>query len=255
MASERSFDVSTKVLIDQTRLTLSELKAPANKKGQDALQSVGCDVPSFITDLDTSVKRLREVESKQERLKVLYLRETKDDRDISERGYRWILRLHSRIRLYLAENAQADEYDLRTRFRFGKIRMPRARTVVYELRILLPELHSMETELSGVGVTPKFIREGEEILSTLVTEREETAEAKAEREKFTRKVRKFEIQVSRLLRRLELSDEAAALEHAEGKRWFPLDIILTEQGRVKAAREARVTALPEDALSSDEIDI
>ena len=255
MASDRSYDVSTKVLIDQACLTHSELQAPANKPGLDALQSVGFEVQPFITDLDKSSAILRKVESSQERMKTIYLKETKEDRDFSEKGYRWILRLHSRIRSFLAENPQADEYELRTRFRFGKIRVARARSVVYELRILLPELEIMLPELSGVGVTKDFYQEGEDILSALVKDRKETAEAKAEREKFTRKVRKAEIEVSRLLRRLELADIAAALEQPEGKRWFPLDIIRTEQGRIKAAHDARESALPPDALSSDETEI
>ena len=48
MASERSYDVPTKVLIDQARLTHSELKAPANKPGLGALETVGLDLPSFV---------------------------------------------------------------------------------------------------------------------------------------------------------------------------------------------------------------
>lgn len=255
MASDRSYDVSTKVLIDQARLTHSELQAQANKPGLGALQSVGFEAQPFITDLGKSSAILRKVESSQERVKAIYLKEAKEDRDFAERGYRWILRLHSRIRSFLAENPEADEYELRTRFRFGKIRIARARSVVYELRILLPEVAMMLTELSDVGVTKAFYKEGEEILSGLVTDREETAEVKAEREKFTRKVRKAEIKISRLLRRLELADIAAALEKPEGKRWFPLDIIRTEQGRVKAAHDAREQALPPDALSSDETEI
>ncbi len=44
---------------------------------------------------------------------------------------------------------------------------------------------------------------------------------KAEQEKMTREVREAEIRVSQLLRRLVLTDMSAALEHPEGKRWFP----------------------------------
>lgn len=253
MASNRPYDVSTKVLGDQSRLTHGELNAPANKSGLDALESVGLDLPSFIPELGSATEKLQKFEARQERAKSELLRELKEDRGLGEKGYRYLLRLHSRIRMYLSENPAADEYVLRNRFRFGQVKNANARGIVYELRVVLPEVRKMLEELKGVGVNEKFLNEGKQILKQLGIDRDETAEVKAEQEKLTREVRESEIEVARLLRRLELTDEAAALEHPEGKRWFPLDIISVERGRIEAAREERVAPIPEDAISQDEL--
>ena len=252
MASERSYDVSTKVLSDQARLSLGELKAPANKEGVDALEAVGLDVPSFINDLGASTQKLQKVEAAQERAKSELLRELKEDRGLSYEGYRWLLRLQSRVRTYLAENPTADEYVLRNRFRFGKVKNAHIRTIVYELRVVLPELKNMLEELAGVGINEKFLNEGKKILKQLGIDREETEEARAEQEKLTREVREAEIEVSQLLRRLVLTDISASLEHPEAKRWFPLNIIAAEMGRIQAAHDAMEAPIPEESMPQDE---
>ena len=247
MASDRSYDVSTKVLMDQARLTHSELNAPANK----ALESVGLDLPSFINNLGTATEKLQKFEAGQERAKTELLRELKEDRGLAENGYRWLLRLQSRIRIYLSENPTADEYVMRNRFRFGKVKNASARAIVYELRIVLPEVQKMLEELKGVGIDEKFFNEGKKILKQLGIDRDESAEAKADQEKMTREVREAEIKVSQLLRRLVLTDMSAALEHPEGKRWFPLDIIATEMGRIQAELDARVAPIPEESIPQE----
>ena len=84
---------------------------------------------------------------------------------------------------------------MRNRFRFGKVTNGNARSVVYELRIVLPEVKKMLDDLSCVGVNDKFYNEGRKILKQLGIERDESAEVKAEKKsllvRFARRKLKF----------------------------------------------------------------
>lgn len=247
-----SYDVPTQVLLDQGRVTLDELRASANRPGVEALEGLGFDVATVTSDLETALARASAAEAEQERAKAAYLTEADEDRAVAEQGYRWVQRLHARVRLYGAENPETSAYEYRSRFRFGQLRVARARSVVYELRILIPEAEAQKAKLAAVGVNDAFIAEATQILDRLAAGRQETAGVRANRETATRAVREAEGHLSDLLHRLELADEAAALETPEAHRWFTLDIIAAERGRVEAAYQARVAARPADAPGPDE---
>lgn len=235
-----SFDVPTRVLLDQARAIQNGLSARDNQPGRDALAKVDFDVEDFTARLASAIAETQQTEAEQERAKAAYVKEAGEDREVAERGYRWILRLQARIRMYLAKNsAETDEFS--SKFRFGHLRSARARGVAYELRILIPEAHTHRPRLDKF-VSANLLAEGEQLLEELGLSRQETAEAKARRESLTREVRKAEQDLSGLLRELQAADEASALEQADAHRWFTLDVIAAEQGRVTAAREARAAA-------------
>ena len=253
MTASRTFTypVPTRVLIDQGRLMLDQLRAPANQPGLEALPLFGLDPEQFIPKLEKAVNDAAGVESDQERAKVDYTREAREDREWALRGYRWVHRLQSRVRVFLAGNPNADADGLRNSFRFGHVKNSRARRVVYEMRILIPEANEWLERLGNVGLTAEFIQEGEEILAALGSDRAETAKAKAKREAMTQSVRKAEQELSALLKQLDTADEAAAMERPESRRWFTLDIIATEQGRTAAARRSAANPVPNGAPDTD----
>ncbi len=238
----RSYEVPTKVLIAQARATENALGASATKPRRDALATVGIDANALKDLLAAETTKLEKLEADQERAKNTYSRETAEDRAIAEEGYRYKLALEARTRVYIASHE--DDDDLRGRFRFGHLRVARARGVVYELRAVLPEVELMSDRLSAVGIDAAFVARGHDILARLHVEQAESAEAKKERERLTKAVREGELIVSRLLARLVAADEAIALERPAEGTAFGLDIIAAELGRQKAARDARTTANP-----------
>lgn len=236
----RSYEVPTKVLIAQARATHDTLAAPATKPRRDALTSVGINADALKNELATETKKLEQIEAEQERAKSAYSRETAEDRAVAEEGFRYKLSLEARTRAYIA--ARGDQDDLRGRFRFGHLRLARARGVIYELRAVLPEVELMSDRLAEVGIDAAFVARGHDILARLQVEKTESVEAKKERERLTKGVREGELVVSRILARLVAADEALAFEHAEQGTMFGLDIIAAELGRQRAARAARATA-------------
>ena len=253
MSRVYSYDVSTKALIDQGRVTLNELKSPVNKPGLDGIQNFGIKPDEFIPALNTAVNNTRELESQQEQAKAEYATEASEDRILGEKGYRYAHRLQNRVRCYLFRNPDANTYELRRKFRFGKVKNNSPRTVAYELMILLSEARKMQDTLAAYGVTEEFLVEGRKLFKQLDRDRSETDQAKEYREDLTRKVNEAENELSCLLRELEIADQSAAIEHPESRRWFPLDIIAAEKGRVQAAREARIAARPEDSIDPEPV--
>lgn len=71
------------------------------------------------------------------------------------------------------------------------------------------------------------------------------------REKLTRRVRKAEVEASRVYRRLLAADEAAALTRAENSPVFRLDVINAETGRLAAERAAKVNANAGTPVAAD----
>lgn len=236
------FPVPTRVTIAQGDVSLAALKAPANRERVEALARVGWKAAEKIPLLEATLEELKQLEAEQERKKQAYLVEARQDRALAERGYRWKLKLEAMARVYLAGND--DEDDIAGRLRFGHLRVARARGVAHELHIVLPEAEALRDKLEPHGVTQAFLDEGMQILHDLGVEREETAEAKAERQKLTKKVRKKELELAQLLDELVAADEAVALLEPEEGPVFSLDVIRAEEARVEAARRLRVVAHP-----------
>ncbi len=243
-----AFEVPTNVLLEQGRATLGLLEADDTLRGRQALTSIRFDVTGFIDNLRGAIAEGEVAEAEQERAKALVTREHQEDRSLAEAGFRWILRLQARVRRYLVASKKAsDAEDLRGVFRFGKLRRARARGVLYELRILIPEAEEQQQTLAPFGLDEAFIEEGRNLLVALGAERSETTAAIAKRNQLTRKVQAAEERLSSLLSQLEQADHTAALETPDARRWFPLDVIASEVGRVNAAREAREAArAPQD---------
>lgn len=246
---QNSYEVSTKVLIAQARTTERELGVEVTKARRVALSRLGIDADVLKQQLAAATQALEELEAEQERAKAHYLREAREDRALAEEGYRYKLALDARVRAYIARHGDQD--DLRGRFRFGHLRSARARGVVYELRAVLPEAEMLLPKLKDVGVDEALVAKGYDILSRLAKDQDETAEAKGQRQELTRKVREGEKQVSRLLAQLVAADEAVALENPSEGRVFRLDVIAAERGRIRAAREARATAMPSPVGDED----
>lgn len=228
MVVQHIYNVPTKVLIEQGWVILNKLEAPANAQKVEMLSMIGFDTENFTASLHTAVSKARAVESQQERIKAVYLKEVIQNSMAAEQGAQWLLRLQSRVQFYLAENPQCDVYEWHTRFRFGHLRHVNARDVAYEMRILLPVVESMKNVLQRAKVNDAFIEEGWGILAELGLKSEETDDAKTEREKLTQSICEAETQLHTLLRRLECADRAASLEYNDGHLLFPFDIITVE---------------------------
>lgn len=237
MARTTAFEVSTKVIIAQGEATVTALGLPDNAPAVASLEKEGLP-KGFAGRLNVAVRDLIRAESDQERLKAEYLRETKEDKELSERGAKWIKRLQAKARVYLSTQ-ERDTLDLAGQLRFGKLRAPRSRGVIYELRILIPEAHEHQALL---GLDTEFVVEGHDILRLLGIDLKETADVMAQRKAVTEKVRTGELLVTRLLVQLRAADEAAALERDDDKLAFPLTVIATETARAKAAGERRRAA-------------
>lgn len=232
--------VTTKTLILQGHETHRHLEAPANAESVQSLIRNGLNVPTYTVELKDATDELQQAEAEQERLKTDYLREVKEDEVVAREGYRWALRLQAMARGKIARDEGADPLDLRGRLRFGKIKDDRPRTIAFELFMLLPEAREFQSQLSEHGVDAAFVQEGERLLSELGGELKETADVVAARKEATRRVRVGEKNLSRLLRQLEAVDEAAALEHENGRAAFGLYLVRAEQRQKAEAYEARL---------------
>lgn len=240
------YRVSTRVLIDQAKTLGRQLEQDIGKERLAALGPFG--LPStFAADLKSRTEALATAEGEQERLKAAYTREAREDRAIAEEGYRYKLAIDARARAHIAQHG--DELDLPGRLRFGKLKSARARGVVYELRVVLPEVAALKDQLADVGITTALVEKGWDILKRLGVDQAETAEAKAEREAMTKQVRDEELATTRLLDLLLATDEAYVLGDPEAEPLFRLDLIRAEQARVQASRATRVAARPADPPS------
>lgn len=244
-----AYEVPTKVLLAQARSTLRELAIDATAPRRAALKELGIDAENFTAELQSATDALQEIEAEQERAKAHYQHEASEDRAIAEEGYRYKLALDARVRAYIATNG--DDDGLRNRFRFGQLRVARARGVTYELRIVLPEAQAFKDKLAAVGVDDAFIQKGYDILARLDADRQETTQARAQREKLTRQVREGELRLSRLLAQLVAADEALAVATPAEGRVFRLDLIRAELGRIEAAREERLAASDMPVIDED----
>lgn len=243
------YPVPTRVLIDQGKTTLRDLDLEPFRTRLAALESFGIEA-GYRDSLRQATEALEHVEVEQERAKAAYSREAKEDQAIAEEGYRFKLALDARVRAFIAANG--DDDDLAGRFRFGQLKSARARGVVYELRIVLPEAEALRDRLASVGVNDELIASGHDILARLGADQQETAAAKSEREALTRRLRAAELELSRHLDRLQRSDEAFALATPDQGPLFRLDLIRAEIARVEAAREARLAARAKDTATPDE---
>jgi hypothetical protein len=232
------FDVPTVVLVDQGRTIYRQLITVANKPRLKLLETFGID-GGFAGRVGQVVEELATLDAEQERAKAAYTKEAKEDQALAEKGYRFKLKLDARVRAYMA--AHDDDDNLAGRFRFGQLRVARARGVLNELRIVLPEAMALSSKLQGFGVTDAFLAEGQEIVVGLGGA-SESAAAKQAREKLTQQVREKELELGQLLDRLRQADEAVALDDPAEAPVFRLDLIKAEVRRVKAAREARLAA-------------
>lgn len=239
--------ISTQVLLEQARMSQNLLKAPAMREGRDGIAAAGLKVEAFSSDLAQAIEDGQNSESAQERLKQRYIKEAHDDQDLAKLGYRWVLQLQARVRF--AMTSMPEDLDLPGRLRFGQLRVPRARGVVYHLRIILPELETLRDQLAPYGLDADFIAQGHKILADLGIDRAETAEAKAEREAMTRQVRKAEKRLDQLLSMLDAADEAASLARPDARRFFKMEIIHAELARQDAQRLLHQAALPADKAS------
>ncbi len=234
-----AYNVPVACLTDQLRTTLDELAAEANADRVKALAEFGIDGPKFTKKLLGAYDTLVAAESNQERTKGDYDAETDEERLVAEQGYRWKLRLDARVRCYIKQHGDKD--DLAGQFRFGELHAPRARGVRNELLIALDECKEHAAKLAPFGVTAAFVGEGKALLAKLGATTPSTA-TKAKRGKQTRGVRKSALAASQLLAQLLAADEAYALDHEDETVAFRIDLIRAEEGRIRAARQARLAA-------------
>ncbi|MBI3073997.1 MAG: hypothetical protein HYY84_17960 [Deltaproteobacteria bacterium] len=89
MAKQTSYNVPTKVLLEQARITLDQLAAPANADAIAALDAQGLATGTFVADLKRAYGTTAELEVTQERRKETVLAEAKDDQAAAESGYRY----------------------------------------------------------------------------------------------------------------------------------------------------------------------
>lgn len=240
---ENRFSVPTRVLISQGQAILSQLGAPANAARLQALAGFGIVGQKLAGELQEALAKLIAAKTEQERTKGDYLSETKSDQTLAESGYRWKQRLDARVRVYIAEHGDAE--DLAGQFRFGKLPAPRARGVLSELRVVLPEAQEYAEKLAPYGVTAAFIAEGQAIADALGGAKESDS-VLAERKVRTKAVHHAEVKLAQLLDRLRAADEAYAIDEPAEGTLFRLDLIRAEQARVRAAREAAQAARGED---------
>lgn len=251
MTTTGTYEVSTKVLADQGRVLIRQLEASENATRLSELATFGLKAQEYLPQLKSAVQDLEDAEAEQERAKQAYQKETDEDAVLVDQGYTWVMRLHAIARAYLAGELE-DKDDLAGTLRFGHLRVARARGVTYEMRILLPLEEDLLSTLQGFGGGQAFFQEGRDILTKLGVELKETAEAKAVRQKLTRRVRAAEVVASRAYRRLLAADEAAALTRPEKAPVFRLDVISAEIGRLAAARAAKVNANAGTPVTEDD---
>jgi len=243
MARSTRFDVPTKVILDQCRVVIDTLSATANAGWVAELKGQGLDPNDFVRSLRGAHEETMIADTEQERLKDECLRETRENQAVAEEGYGWIQRVQARGRQYLA-GEEVDRAEVAGRLRFGKLHAARSRGVIYEMRLILPELAALKAEMKPYGLTDALIAEGKEILKRLGAEHAETAEVEAKRERATEKIRAVELKLTRLLDRLVAADEGAALERPENEVHVRLDLIAAERGRVEGMRRARLAKQP-----------
>lgn len=237
-----SFEVSTKVLVDQGQATLRQLESPQLVGALADLAQEGLVASAFTAALKSEVDSLAKLEADQERAKGAYEREAAQDRALAEQGYAWVLRTHAKVRTYINLVPEAASQDLPSRLRFGHLRSAKARGVVYELRILLPELKALAPQLARVGIDDAYLAVAEKLLTDLAADQKETEDARQHRMTLTANVRKGETEVSRLLNQLQAADAAACLANPTRGPAFGLDVLKAELGRLEAERAARVAA-------------
>jgi len=248
MSTVTAFEVPTKVLNDQARVILRDLDAP--EKAPRIAELKGLDA-NFKNGLATELLALEANEADQERAKSAYVKEAGDAQLVAEEGYRWVLELHANARAHLA-CVEQDPADLPGALRFGHLHSARARGVVYEMRILIPEVEKHVGVLGPHGADAAFIARGKDVLVRLGVEQQEASDAKAAREALTRKVRQGEVRLSRFLRQLVAADEAASTRIPTRKPAFPLDTINAELARQAADKAARLAAAPGSAVSVED---
>lgn len=247
------FEVSTKTLIAQGNYTLNQMNASGNREGLDGLAAVGVNPGRAASDLANAVNTAATVESKQERAKIQYLREAREDRQAAREGYHWTLQLNARIGIFATINPELDYSELSQRFRIGRLHNARARGVIYHLRIVLPELERFVRESGLEEELGAFLRQGQAVLEKLAEERTESAEARSLREQLTREVRDAEERLSRALATIDAADQAAAMLAPDNHRWFTLDIIKAATARTEAARNMHMSSVSEE-LTDEQFD-
>ncbi len=249
MTRSTRYDVPTKVLLDQCRVTLDTLAATSNAAWLTELKHQGLDSGEFMRALKNTYEVTIAAEATQEHLKEECAKEARDNQAAAEEGYRWLQRVQARGRNYLATE-DVDPADIAGKLRFGKLHNSRARSVMYEMRVILPELADIKATLKPYGLTDALINEGRALLKRLSIELTEAADADTRRRAATKKVREAELTLTRLLDRLLTADESAALERPENEPHFRLDLINAERARVEAMRKLRVAKQPADATTS-----
>ena len=247
---ETRFPVPTKVLSSQCQTISNQLIAPANADRVKGLAEFGFDAAKFGKEFAAAVAELTQAKTDQEGTKGDYLSDAGLDQVTADLGFKWKHRLDARVRVYIGEHGDAE--DLAGQFRFGKLPAARARGVLTELRIVLPECKEHAAKLKPYGVTDAFVAEGQKLADKLGGTKESTQSLEL-RKKQTKALHAVELKVSRMLDRLRTVDEAYAEEHEDQAPVFRLDLIRTELARVKALREARQAA-GDESLHDDEPD-
>lgn len=255
MTTTSLFNVPTAVLLDQAAFTLDELRAAASAPIRDALRASGFDVDDYITRLSAAIDAGNTLEAEQERAKAAVDQEREEDRALAQQGYRWIQRLHARLRMAEARGAMPGT-NLGRRYRLAALRRPRVRGVLYKLRILLPELAGDLAALHGFGVTRALYAEGQHILDALTQDRRETAAAISTREQLTVQVREIEATITALLRELRAARDIAALDTGRTLTGFSLQILRAYNARSRGDSGSSAPDLDEadDDLGLDALD-
>ncbi len=236
---QTAFAVPTRVLLAQAEELLRQLKAEVNAKRVLALGDFGVDGPKFTKALAVTHAELVGAETAQEGAKGDWGAGIVDDHGRAEAGFRWIGRLHNRVRNHIAEHG--DKEDLAGQFRFGKLPVARTRGVVNELRLLLPECAEHAAKLKPFGVTVAFVAQGQKLLDAMAGKSAGGAAMDVVRDR-TRDVRKAELKLSQHFERLVTADESVAEESADEAPLFRLDLVRAELARVEAVRAARLAA-------------
>lgn len=252
MSTTSLFNVPTAVLLDQAAFTLDELRAEASAPTREALAASGFDPAAYAAKLADALERGRTLEADQERAKANLGQEREEDRAHAERGYRWIRRLHARLRLAEARG-DAPGGNLGRRFRFGALPSVRVRGVLYELRILVPELAGLGGVLADHGLDAAFLEEGRSILADLDTDRAETAAATSALNHLTQQVRAVEAELTALIRELRAAREIATLDTGRELPGFSLQILRAWVGKSSGLVDDEPPAGAEDPDGEDTV--
>ncbi len=241
---ETAYPVPTRVLLAHAEVLLRQLKAEVNTKRVADLAEFGLEGTEFTKQLVAANAALVGAETAQEGAKGDWGAGIVDDQGRAEAGFRWIGRLHNRVRNYV--KAKGNHDDLTGQFRFGKLPAPRSRGVVNELRLLLPECKEHAEKLKTFGVTAKFVAEGQMLLDGMAGKSAAGAAMDVVRNR-TGDVRDAELKLCQLFERLVTADESVAEETATEAPLFRLDLVRAEMARDAAMRAARQAAQPEPA--------